>query len=168
MKGGYFPGTMLTSAFRATETEKMQAPIIDNELWTLIEASLPNPKGRKNEQTADLVFWTGQRSMALASCYAPGSDGTTCRPHWGPARGATCSRCLHQLRESGLLGRASRMLQSMLPRCEPWGRTVNWSKPDGSWATRFEASHPCRRQRRPQGLLQRALLPLRHTSPAHA
>ncbi len=28
----------------------MQAPIIDNELWTLIEPSVPKPKRRNNER----------------------------------------------------------------------------------------------------------------------
>ncbi|WP_218669562.1 transposase, partial [Burkholderia cenocepacia] len=37
-------GELLTSGIGTTETEEMAKPIIDDELWTLIEPLLPPPK----------------------------------------------------------------------------------------------------------------------------
>jgi hypothetical protein len=42
-----FRGELLTSGIGTTETEEMAKPIIDDELWTLIEPLLPPPKPRQ-------------------------------------------------------------------------------------------------------------------------
>ncbi|WP_143278577.1 hypothetical protein, partial [Burkholderia cenocepacia] len=42
-----FRGELLTSGIGTTETEEMAKPIIDDELWTLIEPLLPPPKPRR-------------------------------------------------------------------------------------------------------------------------
>jgi len=68
----------------------MQAPIIDDELWTLIEPLLPKPKRRDNERRGRrvsdraaingvlFVLRTGMRWNHLPS--APGfGSGATCR-----------------------------------------------------------------------------------------
>lgn len=47
-------GELLTSGIGTTETEEMAKPIIDDELWTLIEPLLPPPKPRREKNPGRL------------------------------------------------------------------------------------------------------------------
>jgi transposase len=95
---------MLTSAIQTTETEEMQAPVIDDEFWTLIEPLLPKPKRRNNERRGRprvsgravlngvFVLRTGMRWNHLPSALRFGS-------------GATCWRRLDAWQKAGVWSR---------------------------------------------------------------
>lgn len=116
----YFPGAMLTSAVQTTETEGMQAPIIDDELWTLIKPLLPKPKRRNNERRGRprvsdraalngvlFVLRTGIRWNHLPTALGFGSSATCWRRLDAWQKAGVWNRLhallLDKLRESGQL-----------------------------------------------------------------
>lgn len=92
----------------------MQAPIIDDELWALIEPLLPLPKPRRksdpgrprvSDRTALngilFVLTTGLRWNHLPTCLGFGS-------------GATCWRRLHDWQQAGVWDRLHKLLLDKL------------------------------------------------------
>jgi len=137
----------------------MGAPLIDDELWALIEPLLPPPKPRRKKYPGRLpvsnrtalngilfVFKTGIRWCDLWTKLGFGS-GPTCwrrlRDWQGPACGARCTHCCSRSYASSA-NSISQERRSIHLRCEPLGRAKNWPEPHRSLATRFEASHPRR------------------------
>ncbi|MGF6547299.1 transposase [Paraburkholderia youngii] len=141
----------------------MPAPIIDDELWALIEPLLPPPKPRRKRYPGRLpvsdraalngillVLKTGMRWNHLPTRLGFGS-GATCwrRLHdWQQAGGwdKLHGLLLDKLRESGQLDFSYAAVDSSSVRAVGAGQ--NWAKPHRSRTTRVQTPHPRRRERR--------------------
>ena len=142
----------------------MGTPIIDDELWALIEPLLPPPKPRRKKYPGRrpvpdraalngilFVFKTGIRWCDLSIKLGFGS-GPTCWRRLRDWQKAGVWDRLHQLlltklREAGKLDFSRAAVDSSSVRAV--GAGENWPEPHGSLATRFQASHPCRCEWRP-------------------
>ncbi|WP_257804637.1 IS5 family transposase [Burkholderia glumae] len=141
----------------------MEAPIIDDELWILIEPLLPPAKLRAKSdpgrpRVSDraalngilFVFKTGIRWNHLPTRLGFGS-GATCWRRLSDWQKAGVWDQLHELlldklRAAGQID--CHTLRSIRRPCAPLGRAKNWPEPHRSRATRFQAPRPRRRQRR--------------------
>ncbi len=64
----------------------MGKPIIDDELWTLIEPLLSPPSRGARRTRAACLFRIAPRSLVSCSFSRPGCVGATCLPRLGAAR----------------------------------------------------------------------------------
>ena len=142
----------------------MGTPIIDDELWALIEPLLPPPKPRREKYPGRrrvpdravlngilFVFKTGIRWCDLSIKLGFGSGPTcwrACATGKRRACGTGCTSCCSRsyARPASSI---SHEQPSIHRRYEPLGWAKNWPEPHGSLATRFQTPHPRRCQWRP-------------------
>ena len=140
----------------------MPAPIIDDELWALIEPLLPPPKPRRKRYPGRLPVSDRAALNGILLVLKTGMRWNHCQP-LGFGSGATCWRRLHDWQQAGvwdklhaLLSRGcanpassiSHMQLSIHRPCEPLGRAKNWAKPHRSRTTRVQTPRSRRRERR--------------------
>jgi len=168
----------------------MQPPIIDNELWTLIEPLLPKPKRRSNERRGRarvsdraalngvlFVLRTGMRWNHLPSAVGFGS-GATCWRRLDAWRKAGVWNRLHallldKLRESGQLDLSYAAVESSSVRAvgagEKPGQTKRIARPGSKHHILVDTNgvpvSVTLTGAQAQGHLRRSRLRLRHTSP---
>src|SRR5476649_713449 len=121
----------------------MPAPIIDDELWTLIEPLLPPPKPRRTRYPGRLPVSDRAALNGILLILKTG-DGTICRPGWDsalerlagvgcttgsrPGCGTSYTGCC-STSCANLANSISHMRLSIHRPCEPSGRAKNRAKP---------------------------------------
>lgn len=144
----------------------MQAPIVDDELWALIESLLPPTKPRRSKNPGRFpipdraalngilfVLKTGIRWNHLPTQLGFGSG----RPVGADFETGTKSACGIASTNycSPNCGRPTRSISHVRPsthhRYGLLGRAKNWPEPHGSRATWLQAPHRHRRQRHTSG-----------------
>ncbi|MDQ0627158.1 transposase [Paraburkholderia graminis] len=142
--------------------EEMGKPIIDDELWTLIEPLLPPAKPRRfkypgRKPVPDRAALTG-----ILFVLKTGIRWRDLPAEMGCGSGVSCWRRLRDWQQAGVWDRLHAVLLARLrgwtkstsrvwswirPRFERLGRAKNWSEPHPSSATWIQAPHRHRRQR---------------------
>ncbi len=162
-RGCLLPRQAVNLGHQNNGSPRMEAPIIDDELWILIEPLLPPAKLRAKSdpgrpRVSDraalngilFVFKTGIRWNHLPTRLGFGSGATCWRrlSDWQRlVYGTNCTSCFSTscVRPAKSI---CHTLRSIRRPCAPLGRAKNWPEPHRSRATRFQAPRPRRRQRR--------------------
>lgn len=105
----YFPGELLTFGI-----PRMQAPIIDDELWTLIEPLLPSPKPRRNKYPGRLPVSDRAALNGILFVFRTGLRWNHLPTNLGFGSGATCWRRLRDWHEAGVWDRLHELLLANL------------------------------------------------------
>ncbi|MEX3583364.1 MAG: transposase, partial [Burkholderia sp.] len=92
----------------------MEASIIDDDWWTLIEPLLPPPKPRRKEHPGRPRVSDRAALNGILFVLKPVCDGTICQPLLGFGSGATCWRRLHDWRKAGVWDRLHELLLDTL------------------------------------------------------
>lgn len=140
----------------------MAKPIIDDELWTLIEPLLPPPKPRREKNPGRLPVSNRAALTGILFVLKTGLRWRDLPAEMGCGSGVTCWRRLRDWQAAGVWDRLHELLLAKLRAADQIdfsraavdsssiravGAGQNWAKPHRSRATRFQAPHRHRRQR---------------------
>lgn len=109
-----FRGELLTSGIGTTETEEMAKPIIDDELWTLIEPLLPPPKPRREKNPGRLPVSNRAALTGILFVLKTGLRWRDLPAEMGCGSGVTCWRRLRDWQAAGVWDRLHELLLAKL------------------------------------------------------
>lgn len=107
-------GELLTSGIGTTETEEMAKPIIDDELWTLIEPLLPPPKPRREKNPGRLPVSNRAALTGILFVLKTGLRWRDLPAEMGCGSGVTCWRRLRDWQAAGVWDRLHELLLAKL------------------------------------------------------
>ncbi len=141
----------------------MPAPIIDDELWKLIEPLLRPPKPRRKRYPGRLPVTDRAALNGILLVLKIGMRWNHLPTRLGFGSRATCWRRLHDWQQARVWDKLHGLLLDKLREsarsishtrlsihcpCEPMGRPKNWAKPHRSRTTKIQTLRPRRRERR--------------------
>jgi transposase len=109
-----FRGELLTSGIGTTEIEEMDKPIIDDELWALIEPLLPPSKPRREKNPGRLPVSNRAALTGILFVLKTGLRWRDLPAEMGCGSGVTCWRRLRDWQAAGVWDRLHALLLAKL------------------------------------------------------